>query len=202
MKFALVSGSHRKQSQSGKVARFAEQLIRQHIAGSETYRLDLGTTPLPLWDEEVGQQTERWRKAWARPSAELTSADAVVIVSPEWSGMVPAGLKNFFLLCNNGELAHKPGLIVTVSAGTGGAYPVAELRMSSYKNAFFCYIPDHVIIRKAESVFNDGAPTADADTYLRNRLTYALTVLHEYGKALKLVRESGVIDLRTYSYGM
>ena len=42
-------------------------------------------------------------------------------------------------------MAHKPGLIVTVSAGLGGSYPVTELRISSHKNTRLCYIPDHVL---------------------------------------------------------
>ena len=73
--------------------------------------------------------------------------DELVVMSPEWSGMVPAGLKNFFLLCGADHLAHKPGLIVGVSASLGGSYPIAELRTSSYKNTRLCYIPDHVIVR-------------------------------------------------------
>ena len=51
----------------------------------------------------------------------------MAVVSPEWNGMVPSMLTNFFLLCSNNELAHKPGLLVGVSSGTGGSYPVAEL---------------------------------------------------------------------------
>lgn len=41
--------------------------------------------------------------------------------------MVPAALKNLFLLCTGGEIAHKPALIVAVASGQGGADLVAEL---------------------------------------------------------------------------
>ena len=50
-------------------------------------------------------------------------------------------LLNIFLLCGNGEFSHKPGLIVSVSSGNGGAYPIAELRSSSYKNTHIMWIP-------------------------------------------------------------
>jgi hypothetical protein len=40
-------------------------------------------------------------------------------------------------------------LIIAVSGGAGGgAYPVAELRMSSYKNSRICYLPEHLIVRQ------------------------------------------------------
>jgi len=45
------------------------------------------------------------------------------------------------------ELGHKPALIVAVSSGDGGAYPVSELRMSSYKNNRLCYIPEQVALK-------------------------------------------------------
>ena len=75
-------------------------------------------------------------------SNKLASSDAFIVISPEWHGMAPAGLKNFFLMWGKGELAHKPALIITVSSGDGGSYPVAELRMSSYKNNRICFLPE------------------------------------------------------------
>ena len=58
---------------------------------------------------------------------------------------------------NRFQLGHKPALIVTVSSADGGAYPVAELRMSSYKNNRICYLPEHVILRNVERILNDDA---------------------------------------------
>ena len=113
-----------------------------------------------------------------------------------------AGLKNFFLLCGADVLAHKPGLIVTVSAGAGGSYPVSELRISSYKNTRLCYIPDHVIVRNVGQMLHGDQPAEEHDEALRGRITYSLRVLVEYAKALQLVRESGVIDLKTFPYGV
>ena len=103
-----------------------------------------------------------------------------------------------------GELAHKPALIVTVSSADGGAYPVAELRMSSYKNNRICYIPEHVIVRNVESVLNDdpGQNNPDADGYFRERMSYALNILKEYALALGQVRASGAADLALFKNGM
>ena len=117
---------------------------------------------------------------------------------------MPAGLKNFFLLFNKYELGHKPALIVAVSSGSGGAYPVAELRMSSYKNNRLCYIPEHVIIRDVEKVFNQDAKDNDerSDTFYKNRLNWSLEILLGYGKALKSMRETTNIHHEKFANGM
>lgn len=203
MKLSIVSGSHRKNSQSLKVAQFVRQTLQREFSTLQIYLLDLGENPIPLWDEEMWTKSDKWQKIWLPHSQELASSQGFVFVTPEWSGMVPAGLKNFFLLCSHSELAHKPGLIVSVSSGYGGAYPVAELRMSSYKNTHICFIPEHVIVRKVETVLNSGdKPISKDDTYLRSRLGYAVKILHKYAEALVYVRESGLIDHKTYPYGM
>ena len=73
---------------------------------------------------------------------------------PEYGGMATPNSKTF-LVFNNGELFHKPGLIISVSSGTGGAYPISELRSSSYKNSHIMWIPEHIIIRNVGQ-FNPG----------------------------------------------
>lgn len=203
MKFSIIVGSHRKKSQSGKVAEFIRHSILTKTSDDSVFMLDLGGTPLPLWDEGVWELTEQWKKVWHPTARELITSDAIIVVSPEWGGMVPAALKNFFLICGNDELAHKPALIVAVSAGTGGSYPVAELRMSSYKNNHLCYIPEHVIVRKVKDVLSDlTQPVSKEDEFIRKRLDYALNILKLYAEALKLVRASNVIDHKNFPYGM
>ena len=201
MKIALVAGSHRREAESARVARYLEKELKK-LGNSETYLLSLSGNPLPLWDEDVWTGDEKWKALWGPISKELKCSDGLVVVAPEWSGMVPPGLKNFFLLCGADVFAHKPGMIVTVSAGTGGSYPVTELRTSSYKNTRLCYIPDHVIVRNVGHMLRGDQPADDHDAVLRGRIAYSLRVLVEYAKALRLVRESGVIDLKAFPYGM
>lgn len=200
MKVAVIAGSHRAEAESARVGRFVEKTLEG--IGVSTYFLSLSNNPLPLWDEGVWGGDERWKSLWSPISAELKGCDAVVVISPEWGGMVPAGLKNFFLLCGSGELAHKPGMIIAVSSGIGGSYPVNELRISSYKNTRLCYIPDHVIVRNVGSMLKGDTPSDEHDKSLRERLTYSLKVLVEYGKGLKSVRESGVLNYERFPYGM
>jgi NAD(P)H-dependent FMN reductase len=202
MKFFVLSGSHRAQAQTLKVANYVHQILAKEHAGAEVFFYSLSGNPLPLWDEATGGAPD---ELWNPISEQLTAADALVVVTPEWSGMVTPGVKNFMLNCTAAEIGHKPGLIVTVSATRGGSYPVAELRMSSYKNNRLCWIPEHVIVHHAESNLNapdDAADLSKEDTATRKRLRYALKVLAEYGKALKLVRDSGTIDHKTFKSGM
>lgn len=204
MKIAIISGSHRNPSQSAKVARYIErQLLDQGIC-KETWLFELADNPLPLWDQGIWDGDPAWQERLAPLSAELASADGLVIVSPEWHGMAPAGLKNFFLLWGKGELAHKPALIVTVSSADGGSYPVAELRMSSYKNNRLCFLPEHLIIRYVETVLNDDPAenNESADTYFRERIEYALGVLGAYAESFRSIRASGKVGIDKYSSGM
>ncbi len=201
MKIAIVAGSHRRQSESARVAKYVEGVLR-NIGVEQTYLLLLANNPLPLWDEGLWEDDPKWEQLWTPISAELKSSDGLVVVCPEWSGMVPAGLKNFFLLCGGDVLAHKPALIVALSASMGGAYPVAELRMSSYKNTRLCYIPDHVIIRNVGRMLVGEQPADEHDRAIRTRLAYSLGVLLEYAKALRQVRASGVVDHKSFPYGM
>jgi NAD(P)H-dependent FMN reductase len=204
MKISIISGSHRQVSQSEKVARFIQGVLEQQQLCDETWLFKLAGNPLPLWDEGIWEGSPEWQRTLGPISDQLASSDGFVMVAPEWHGQVPAGLKNFFLMWGKGELAHKPALIVTVSSGDGGAYPVAELRMSSYKNNRICYLPEHVIVRNVERVLNADASqnNADADGYFRERLRYALGILVEYAKALGQVRASGATDLSKFKNGM
>jgi NAD(P)H-dependent FMN reductase len=205
MKIGIISGSHRPPSQSGKVARYIEKALRQQGLCDDTWLYDLAGNPLPLWDEGIWEGDAQWREILTPLSDELKSCDAFVIVSPEWHGMAPAGLKNFFLMWTaGGEIAHKPALIVTVSVADGGSFPVAELRMSSYKNSRICYLPEHLIIRYVDTVFNDD-PTQNkpsAQEYFENRLTYCLEMLREYALAFRQIRASGKASVQKYTSGM
>lgn len=203
MKIALISGSHREAAQTLKVARHVQQALEAGIC-EQTTLIDLAGNPLPLWDMGVWDGEPRWNAILDPIRAELASSDGFVVLSPEWHGQVPAGLKNFFLLFGQRELGHKPALIITVSAGDGGAYPVAELRMSSYKNSRICYLPEHVIVRHVEKVLNDdpAANDAAADEYFRSRIAWSLGILREYAVALRQVRDSGATATERFNNGM
>ncbi len=205
MKLGIICGSHRDNSQSSKVARYIERTLLAQKACDEVYLFDLAGNPLPLWDEGIWNGDPTWQEQLAPISEQLHGCDGFVVVAPEWHGMVPAGLKNFFLIfTGGGELAHKPALIVTVSVADGGSFPIAELRMSSYKNNRLCFMPEHLIIRYVDKVFNDdpGQNDDSAQGYFEDRLAYCNALLREYALAFKQIRGSGKASLDTYTSGM
>ena len=204
MKISIISGSHRDPSQSEKVARHIEQTLQAEHPGMETWLYTLAGNPLPLWDQTLWENNPEWNERLAPLKEQLSTSDGLVVVAPEWHGQVPAGLKNFFLLFSRFELGHKPALIVTVSSGDGGAYPVAELRMSSYKNNRLCYIPEHVIVRNVEKVLNANSEENDsnADAYFRERISWALGILAGYATALTPMRDSMQIHHDKFGNGM
>jgi azobenzene reductase len=202
MRIFVLSGSHRPAAQSLKVANYVAAALPQEVAGAEVFLYSLSGNPVPLWDEAHGGAPD---ELWEPIARELQAADALVVISPEWSGMATPGVKNFLLNCSTAEVGHKPGLIVTVSAGRGGSYPVAELRMSGTKNNRLAWLPEHVIVQHVEGNLNapDGsAELSKEDALIRSRLRYGLRLLGAYAKALKEVRASGVVDHKTYRNGM
>lgn len=195
--FVLVAGSSRNNSQSGKVARFMRQRLIDlgYSSAADCSVIDLGQAPLPLWPSDDSG-------AWPEYATRLQAADAVVIVAPEWNGMACPAIKNFFIYASKAELAHKPGLLVGVSSGIGGAYPISELRASSYKNCRLCYIPEHLIVRYVEQQLNLPIASEADDQRLRARIDYALDVLHKYGVALKPVRTNIDLSIPAFANGM
>ena len=204
MNITIVSGSHRQNSQSIKIAKATKSAFKPLKECDEVSIFDLADNPLPLWHEDMKKVGKPSKSLIESISKKLACSDAFIIISPEWHGMVPAGLKNFFLMWSNGELAHKPALIVTLSSGDGGSYPVAELRMSSYKNNRICFLPEHLIIRNVESVFNDNEidNNSSSQAYFENRLDYCLKQLLTYGKAFNQIRESDTVSIKKYGSGM
>lgn len=204
VKIGIISGSHRINSQSEKVSRFIEKALIDNEQCGDTWLYTLTDNPLPLWEEGIWDKEPAWEERLNPIREELQSCDGLVIVAPEYHGQVPAGLKNFFLMVNRFDVGHKPAMIVTVSNGDGGAYPIAELRMSSYKNNRILYIPEHVIVRNVESVLNEDPADNNegADGYFRERISWTLDVLLAYAEALKPVRESGITLNAKFGNGM
>jgi hypothetical protein len=58
-----------------------------------------------------------------------------------------------------------------------------------------------VIIRESEKHLNSDSG-GEAEAYLRTRIDYSISVLGQYAVAMRGIRESGVVDLKTYPFGM
>ncbi|WP_440874373.1 NAD(P)H-dependent oxidoreductase [Thalassotalea sp. PLHSN55] len=206
MNLLIVSGSQREHSQSAKVAAYLKRHSAQFASAEH---IELCQHDLPYWDGE-SQSKQAAGSAWPLLQKKVQKADALVLITPEWGGMVTPVLKNFLLMCEAQDTAHKPALLVSVVSGISGAYPIAELRMNSLKNNKIVALPDHLIIREVESVLNHQASSGEniqrRDSNLRERIGYSVHMLHQYAQALLQVRRNHLHapypKQQEYSYGM
>ncbi|MEM1419303.1 MAG: NAD(P)H-dependent oxidoreductase [Pseudomonadota bacterium] len=198
----VIGGSNREASQSHRIAEVIA--ARLEPQGATVDLLSLRDVDIPMWDEEKWSSDKpadsAWNTVWAPVSERLKKADGLVVVTPEWHGMASPMLKNLLCCCDQRELAFKPAYLVAVSAGAGGAYPIAELRMTGGKNNYAHWLPDHLIIRQAAD-FRPGDPENKAPDWLVNRLDHGLKILCAYAEAAKPIR-SEVVDLDILKNGM
>ncbi|PAR33713.1 NADPH-dependent oxidoreductase, partial [Vibrio metoecus] len=168
MKLTIVSGSQRAHSQSLNVANYLKSLAETHFEQIDI--LDLHALDLPFWNEGVWQNSEQWQP-WRNVAQGLKQSDAFVFITPEWHGMATPALKNFLLLTTDDELAHKPALLVSVSASINGVYPISELRMTGNKNNHVCFLPDHLIFRDCEPLITADHQLTDPQMQARSEYT-------------------------------
>jgi len=195
MNISIISGSTRAASKSKDVSTFLKNHINSVDGSVETDIFDLAELNLPMWDENTDLAS------LADSKAALEQADAFVFVIPEWHGMVPPAVKNLFFLFG-GVFRHKPAYLVTVSAGTGGRYPVPEMRSSAYKNSYINYIPVNTVIdRVGATISEQGEYIAEKEFVLR-RLDEGVRLLLEYGKAFQQIRQSDIVLEKRFPNGV
>lgn len=200
MTIAIICGSPRPQANSLRVAALAEKTLAS--IGVETERIDLTGNPLPLWHEGIPRGEGAGADAWASVASTLQRCDAVVLACPEYNGMAPPGVMNFLLCCSNAEIGYKPALLLPVSAGRGGSYPNAELRVFGIKNNHLVWIPETVIFAPVQDLIDaEGNPT-EAGGAQAERLRYALTILADLAGRFAAFREQGLHDFKKYGNGM
>lgn len=198
MKAAIISGSNRKNSESLRVAHFLKKRM-ETVTNLEPSLIDLNATPIGVSPDEnaFGHQDENFRVI----AKNVEESDALVIISPEWSGMASPMLKALLVFMGP-VAAYKPALLVGVSAGVGGAFPISELKATGNKNNFIVFLPEYLIFRKVGGLLKTEAPESEEDKYIRERSDYALQLLQEFSKNLQNIRKSNLIDLKKYPFGM
>ncbi|WP_080757920.1 NADPH-dependent FMN reductase [Pseudomonas fluorescens] len=192
----VIVGSNRSNSQSLKVAKFLQKRLEELNICDSIHLLDLASIRLPLWPERD------LNEVWADQKSALQKATSLIVISPEWHGMACPAIKNLFFYAGLSEVGHKPALLVGVSAGIGGAYPLIELRTSSFKNCRIAYLPEQLIVRQVECMLNDQEPHDENDCRLRARIDWSLIMLSSYDKALRSVRKDINMHLPDFANGM
>lgn len=195
MNISIVSGSTRANSGSAKTALYLKNQLTRIDASQDVTIFDLAELELPMWEEDTDlSQLESAKKS-------LEDADAYVFVVPEWHGMVPPAVKNLFFLFT-GVFRHKPAYIVTVSAGSGGRYPIQEMRATAYKNTFLNFIPVNTVIDRLNATIDENGEYIAEKQFVANRVDEGLKLLLEYGKAFIQIRQSEIVQEKRFPNGV
>ncbi|GGV04733.1 hypothetical protein GCM10010211_84840 [Streptomyces albospinus] len=123
MHLLALSGSLRARSSNGAVLRSALDLF-----DGPTATADIGA--LPHFNPDLDGEDATPPPAVAALRTAVATADALLIVSPEYAHGVPGVLKNALdWLVSSGECVHKPVAVITASPfPTGGDHANAQLR--------------------------------------------------------------------------
>jgi NAD(P)H-dependent FMN reductase len=159
MKITLICASSRANSQSLKITKYLEQSLSADNVDTEI--IDLNILKLPVYDDS-GEGD--WKTAWDDVSKTLDKSDGFVVVSPEWNGMAGPAWFNMLHYTDH-EMAHKPLMLVGVSSGLGGVYPLADMRLLGSKNVHFTITPESLRIANVEKIFNDREMDEGASDY-------------------------------------
>lgn len=199
MYISIISCSHRENSESERVSLILKKKLKKSFKNLETNLIHLGKLNPPMWGENLNDLNKGWEKKWTKISLQLNNSSAFIFVVPEYGGMAAPQSKNFFLLCNQGELFHKPSLLVTVSSGTGGSYPISDLRSFSYKNSHIMWIPENIIIRNVNE-YKSNVHGPNIPEWLDSRVDYCLNLIVVYAKKMKDL--SKIVNKKDFGNGM
>ena len=195
MNITVISGSTRNNSASYKTSLYLQQQLLSLDDSNDVSIFDLSTANLPMWEESLDLTN------LSKPQSELEAADAFIFVVPEWHGMVPPALKNIFFLFT-GVFRHKPAYIVTVSAGSGGRYPIQEMRSTVYKNTYLNFLPVNTVIDRVNNIIDEAGCYIGEKQFVANRVDEGLRLLLEYSKAFQTIRKSEIVLEKRFPNGV
>lgn len=141
---AIIVGSARINRESHKVALYLENVLRQQMIGVNV--IDLMKTPLPIMDERYSF-IEHTEPNILHIAEVLKKSDAVILLSPEYTGTISGVLKNaidFYARLMSG----KPIGVVTTSNGRLGGINASHqmqhiiLSMNAYPMPYKLLVSD------------------------------------------------------------
>jgi len=181
-KTLIISFSLRKNSESTRIGKYLRE-----VWGGNSDILNLVDYNIPFWNEDFKDNTIQWESLLNPVYEKLEAADSYIFVCPEYNGTPSPSYFNFMLFLKE-ESFHKPVMFVSVSAGRGGAYPIASMKTFGNKNPNFLVIPEYIIIRDANNVLQDKLELNHNDSFLKDKIQYSLDILEIYGKNCRDIR--------------
>ena len=141
MKIEIISGSPRENSTTRRVALFLQQWFLENT-NHETGLIDLRQDGLPPI-QKVFNSVENTPAPYKELSERIFSANAFILVSPEYNGSYSPALKN--LLDHFPKQHHKSFGIVTASPGAMGGIRASQ-QMQLLVNALFGVASPYMLI--------------------------------------------------------
>ncbi|HET6993949.1 MAG TPA: NAD(P)H-dependent oxidoreductase [Chitinophagaceae bacterium] len=168
MTIAIISASVRAGRRSHRIALFFKNYITEHnLAIVEL--LDLNEYKFPIFEERLSSMKNP-PPAALQFAEKISSADGVIIVTPEYNGGYPASLKNAIDLLYK-EWKRKPVAVATASNGPfGGAQVTTSLVFSLWKIGV-CLVPAMFPGPKVDEAYTEtGVPINKNDTEKRAKI--------------------------------
>jgi len=205
----IISASHRKHSNSCKMATYLQKNYFAKTSDTQTELLDLSNYPNLLdhyYDESI--QRPDLIKEKDIVLNKLYACDAVVFVVPEWGGMIPPALVNLLLLCANGSasglpLGHKPAFAIGLSTSAGGSNPISLLKAYAAKNTHLTWLPLHAIVHNVDDFLTSSWTPKNDDriSQVQSRINTGLKALDIYSDTLRPVRDHLVTLSKIHPFG-
>ena len=207
MKLVILSGSGRKESNSLKLGQFILGKFQSKALEIELIDLCQYGSLLHHYEPLTNQQllTEKEQLLHS-----LYQCDGLIIIAPEWGGMLPPILHNTLLLTAYGSaggfpLAHKPAFAIGVSASGGGHNPISLLKGYGAKNPHLVWLPFHLIINNIEEFLSAlnvaGSNLTSREFQLVSRLEIGIEALTLYAKQLSPIRNELVTLSEKHPFG-
>lgn len=157
MKILILSGSPRQQSLTRRVALHLEHRLRTETP-HETELVEMRDWPLPAV-QSVWTSPAAAPEAF-RPLAEkIFTADAFILVTPEYNGSYSPALKN--LLDHFPKQHHKAFGIVTASPGAMGGMRASQQLLLLVPALFGVASPYMLIVPAVDKKFNEAGELTD-----------------------------------------
>jgi len=185
VRLVVVSGSSRNRSTTIKIAQSVLQLAEQSQLFSKVNLLDFVKITLPIWDKAIKNEIDDWQDEWQATAQLMRTADAIIVVSPEWE---EESLDNFYAFCENDNLPLLPSAILRVSSNCRGAYSSTALWMENFCKNNTCLILEHFSVATIESVNNCKERYYPFETPLVER------ILANLGLMKQLVDNGGLLS--------
>lgn len=158
---SIISASVRKGRSSHRVTLYLKKFLEQKHNATGSI-IDLKDLDFPLFDERL-KFIENPTEAMLALADEISKADGIIVVTPEYNGGYPASLKNIIDLLY-AEWKRKPIGIATVSAGAfGGSQVITSLQFSLWKIGALV-VPAMFPVATVDKTFDEHGTPADATT--------------------------------------